>query len=495
VRIIWTAFTIVLLLLQTSSWASDATFTTPSAAAVAAASQQTLSQDALFARCYAHLTRQQVSKTHALRLQVRAGSLTAINACLSLLSNSMFQTGGPNKGKITVDTAETRAIIETMNLFHQSWFPSVDFVAGVPVGECWSDENKKLYDFNEPALHVTRALFDSTSVYKDIVIGTTSMSSIRTNGSNPKNTYTNTDAATFPSVPLMAPETGALLGVKLFTDSERATPLKINAGGVVNTSSGTDAFAHYGAGILGTQTFLQLNSGRAMNETMNGGVHMHRRWAKAVYADLLCRDVPVIRLSDAKLSVQTGSAVTTNTPPFRQGQSCMQCHASMDPMAATVRDLAYSAFGRAGGECAASFSTMFKKGSATQPRESGFVDVDPNFYQRPTYGKLYFRSYDGTLINKEVASLTDLGTALAATNDLYVCAASRYFRYFTGISVNLQDIGDTSLPELSADELYYRNLVISLGIHLKTSQRLDQLVGEIMSSPIYQKSSMRQLSQ
>jgi hypothetical protein len=153
-----------------------------------------------------------------------------------------------------------------------------------------------------------------------------------------------------------------------------------------------------------------------------------------------------------------------------------------------------SEYGRQGGACENAFVAARTSGTGTLPREAGFVDADPNFHQRPAYGRLYFRSYDGTLINKEVKDLSGLGAALADTNDLYVCAASRYFQFFTGIAVNLQDSGDPSLPALSASDMKYRSQVISLGLELKKHQRLDKLIEDILRSPLYQKASMRQLA-
>ena len=107
------------------------------------------------------------------------------------------------------------------------------------------------------------------------------------------------------------------------------------------------------------------------------------------------------------------------------------------------------------------------------------------------------RGYDGTLYSQTISAtndvdgLTQLGQAIANTNDLYTCAASRYFEFLTGISVSLQDVGDPRYSPLSPDDLQYRTIVHQLGISLKTHQNLQQLIREIITLPMYRTRSLR----
>ena len=107
------------------------------------------------------------------------------------------------------------------------------------------------------------------------------------------------------------------------------------------------------------------------------------------------------------------------------------------------------------------------------------------------------RGYDGTLYSQTISAtndvdgLTQLGQAIANTNDLYTCAASRYFEFFTGITVSLQDVGDPRFVPLTQDDLEYRSIVHQLGISLKTHQNLQQLIREIISLPLYKTRSLR----
>ena len=216
---------------------------------------------------------------------------------------------------------------------------------------------------------------------------------------------------------------------------------------------------------------------------------MSRRWSQAVYNNLLCRSLPVLRTGDAALYLETKT--TPATPPFRTSNSCMRCHGGMDPMAGAIRNI-NSATSSDGGTNGLAMVVQTANGGLAP--ESGFVDSDPQFYQRPPNGRLVFRSYDGTFVNIPVNGIGALGTAVASTNDFYVCAAKRYFQFFTGINVNLQDVGDTTNPPLSSEDLAYRNQVIALGLQLKKDQSLPNLIQSIFASSLYRTSSLRSMS-
>jgi hypothetical protein len=129
--------------------------------------------------------------------------------------------------------------------------------------------------------------------------------------------------------------------------------------------------------------------------------------------------------------------------------------------------------------------------STTKAAETTAPDSDSDFGARPTTGRLLYRSYDGTLIDSTVANLTEMGNALANSNDLYVCAAKKYFEYFTGLSVSLQDTGNPTSSILSQADQYYRDEVIKLGLSLKAHGSLKTLVQEILSLDLYQSRSQR----
>ena len=90
-------------------------------------------------------------------------------------------------------------------------------------------------------------------------------------------------------------------------------------------------------------------------------------------------------------------------------------------------------------------------------------------------------------MSQKVNNLQEFGEALAETNDLYACAAKRYFEYFTGIGVSLADLRSPENDiDLTSEQMTQRDFVISLGKKLKKTQSLPELIEEIISSSFYQ---------
>tara|TARA_B100000925_G_scaffold45266_1_gene29524 strand:- start:12322 stop:15237 length:2916 start_codon:yes stop_codon:yes gene_type:complete len=112
-----------------------------------------------------------------------------------------------------------------------------------------------------------------------------------------------------------------------------------------------DLFRSAGGGAMGSHAFVLQNmditfpkvmannlKGSAKNRhrvVSDGSVKIQRRWAKRVLSDFLCREVPVINYDD----LETVYEDTSSSIPFRKSASCMTCHATMDQMAMTARNV------------------------------------------------------------------------------------------------------------------------------------------------------------
>jgi hypothetical protein len=120
-------------------------------------------------------------------------------------------------------------------------------------------------------------------------------------------------------------------------------------------------------------------------------------------------------------------------------------------------------------------------------------NIDPDFANRPAAGVLYYRDYLGNLKNVDVAGVSSLGGAIAQTDDLYICASKRYYKYFLGIDVDTGDIFDPAEPvNLTATDLKHRQNVINLGLQLKSHGSLRTLVQEILNLNEYKESGYGQ---
>ncbi|MCB0363633.1 MAG: hypothetical protein KDD35_12980, partial [Bdellovibrionales bacterium] len=372
-------------------------------------------------------------------------------------------------------------------------------------------------DPDEPSFHLTRLLFYSETPFSSLVTDNRLIRAIRssgvprvgprcqvnkdglqgpTSGTHVLNGYYGSAPVPvngqadmpklMPSIPFS--QTGELLGLDNRTEN-LAFLIPSTALAAVKE---VNFFKTYGGGVLGSPAFI-FNTLAKRNIKTNGELDMHRRWSVAVMTDLLCRDLPAIRLGD-------GSPYLVKNPdaaPFRKMNSCLQCHSTLDRAAGVVRSLS-GVNAASGAFCnqavkSKSDNRLYRINfpmvvhdwptkASSGPVWPDLKDVD--YYQRPSQGVLYYRSYDGKLINIGVSNLDEMGSALANTNDLYVCAAKRYYNMMTGISVSLSDINDPFNPiGLSEEDLFHRNQVIDLGLKLKKHQSLRELIRQIISLP------------
>lgn len=427
----------------------------------------------IFSRCYAHITQMRLPLNHPKRAAVVAGTLSPVAACMEVLTEANLVASGTTEGQIASTISvngvnESLAVLRNFNSLHINFTANSDLGGSVPNGFDRA-HTRTAIDETEYAIHFTRALFTSGVPASEIVSGNSTLEALRSNGNY-------TAGKINPGV-----QVGQFLGVRKM----RTDKLGLSATNYEGTRVNINGYE--GGGVLGTRSYMSLNLGSDYR-TANGGNSLGRRWSKAIFQDLMCRPLPVMRQADATPYVQ--AVTTNNTPSFRRSASCMACHATMDPMAGVARNLSFIIATQDDG---LGGSHLFKH-SVTLGAESGIVDADSSFHRRPPNGTLRYRSYDGTLVDQPLTSIADLGTKLAASNDFYACVASKYFRYFTGIQVNLADLGDPLSPRLSAADLAYRNQVIQMGQRLKTSQNLQSLIRDIISSPTYQRDAYRDVA-
>ncbi len=527
-------------------------------------SQTKLSEVALFHRCYADITGLRPAKSHALLAQVTAGQLSAVNACMQVLDKAIFvpvaqsSLSAADKAKITpANTSasymphvvqnnadpETLAVLNHFNDFHRQFFTIQDFTQS-PNGYLM-----RHHDPTEPALYLTRLLFQPNTPFSEVVTGNYSVRGIRSLGSWVRNFYTGGSTTRNLTIPGTALERGDLWGVSAYAAGNQAW---MADDGSLFTDLNSFDFNHppnttfrtyrsFGGGVLGLQSYLVMNAGfdnitsednpndatERSSGVSNASRRMMRRWSVNNFRDILCRQAPLLRTTDVS-NLVSGYLQTVTDPskqlPFRTSTGCMSCHAALDPMAATVRALFYKESlmpWATPSEVVNNFEstfriTFFTKNSlradaltpvllpAEAPANGEYSNMsrDSSFYRRPSTGDLRYRSYDGSLVWQHFAATGDsdglqkMGQWIAAnSNDLYVCAASKYLKFFTGIEVNLQDPGDPRLPAISAADAHYRDIAVDLGLKLKSSQSLRSLIRDILSSNLYQKRGMRDVAQ
>lgn len=448
----------------------------------ALAASTTLSQLALFHRCYSQITNSRATATDTLTRQVATGQVSAVDACMTVYNSAQLSGSG---NMVLSDTSNKRAtnVLATFHRLHASWFSSKDFQVISWPGH--TGDMMDLYDSTGPALYYTRAAFGSGVRASDPITSPDFLRAIRATAAptvGPQSGHATTDFVF--STPFSFAGTGTLYGAQ----TTNSLVLNYSYGG----NSGTvNLYSTLGGGFMGTQPYINMNlaplSSYGTYRT-DGGLNLHRRYGKNLFKDVLCRDLPVVRESDALPYVDEASPVS-----FRTSAACTKCHVSHDRISMVIRGvhMQYIGQGDPSGNGEALRGGAFARYHAvTKGAESSWSSKpDADFFQRPQTGTLYYRDYNGSLVDQPVADVSDLGQKLAAQDDYYLCLTKRYYRYFLGIDVNIGDIVDPDRKTaLSGPDLAHRNMVIKLGKTLKQSQSIPQLIRSILSLENYKKS-------
>ena len=436
-------------------------------------------QPLLFKRCFSHLTQKFLRPGHPLLQQVKNGDLSALEACSAVLKSAKWD----ESGRTDSEHPDGVAVLRTFHQLHQSFFE--DRAIPVIQNNVRHQATKQIFDPAAPSYYWTRALFASDFDLSSVLNGSSNLRAIRAN-QNPAKGYgkirgkpVEKDRFVFGDS-LKFASRGKLLGVA--KTGKNVWPFgyarangDYKEGRVVTTP-------HYGGGVLGSAVYLLKTVSEEAGFKANGAVQMPRKWSRAVFKDLLCRELPVVRAQDAKSSVRANSEI-----PFRKSSGCVRCHVSMDQAAALLRGFRYRNLG--GGntvpQLGGNFVTLIKPVAGLAPETSWPEAVDPDYFKRPANGHFYFRTSQGELVDKKISSLKQLGQTLSSLQDFYSCAASRYYAYFTGTKVQLADAGDPDTPKLSNKDQLALKKVIELGGSLQKHQSLEQLILEILQSDEY----------
>jgi hypothetical protein len=491
-----------------------------------------LNPEAVFHRCYSHLTGLVAGPDHASLDRVRQGQ-DPVEECLGLFRSTRLA----DSGLLTRDTRETRAILNHFQNLHTSWFRKRWMMDGDILAEHASVID--VHDGTEPAAYFTFGLFGPTPNFRVALTASRGLTAIRDGsvrspelagtyprpsmaywGPDPSSYRHRLDAAQIHFInrtpdPNVANDalygvpvateiitSGQLIGIRPSQRQLLANHLVINpispAADVRDAANSqgfrfpADLFAHFGGGVIGSQPYLLMNFGHPYTTDMNGTNKLPRRWMEAIFSDLLCRKLPVARAGDVARWVD-GQA----SEAFRQNATCVQCHASLDQTALVASHL--RAFATMNGYVEAPrVGVSMVPGTRNQspPAFSGGWPTQPvaNIHQMNVPGALLFRGYDGSLHQAKVTQIASVGEYLAQTDDFHVCAASRYFQHFTGFKVDLYDPGDPQyaqqFSQMTRDARLRRQFVIDLGLELKATNSAASVITRILQSDFYRYSDL-----
>lgn len=430
-----------------------------------------------------HLTQKFPARDNEYRLKVESGEMQPIEACVAILNKTSLSSATPG---VQVDSSDEEQVelINTFHRLHYSWFSNRYYPE---IQDYYIRNIGNVFDASNPALYMTRALLDSSYSFDKIFTGSLTLRGVR-------ETYSQTSSIV--DLPSRTSDNDILQGIeyagggRLLGVEELDEDISYD---VIAETSSTNATliakdpatinTHWGGGVIGSQVYMLQNiQGNSISYKTDGGVSSNRKWSRSVVQDFLCRELPVLRDQDVGDYVLGESSLS-----YRNSKGCVKCHTTIDPMAATTRNVQYIRSGRFydnGG----SYGFLYKRDTTAEDASYFPEEPDSSFYARPTKGHLMLRTYDGELVYKPVANVEELAQELIKLNDPYVCMAKRYFEYFTGISVDMSDIKDPSnnnFPSLSASEQAYRDMVIKLGLKLKEDKDPKNLIKNILNHSVY----------
>ena len=493
---------------------------------LSALSLQSLANDKelkVYFKCYGQFLQERLDiDNDQLAQKIKLGRITGSEACMNLLnradlgSDGIISQDSTNLDEFGFDR-KGQKILKTFNDFHRNWFESYNLNAESFVSAGTVD----VFDSGDMAYYITSTLFggkpysyaittdDSlegvrkskeNGTRKRLLTGNSNLKLIR-GSAKPQSAEEDQYQAWFP--PLV--QLGKLVGIKHrapYSSSEDSSDEnnhqaddRINLAGLGNAddeaANNMNIFRNLGAGAISTPSYLMMNLGTPQGKKTNGGLILHRRLSQSIIRDTLCRELPVIRSIDATKYVDsTGESEL----PFRNGLSCMKCHATMDPMARLVRGVVRDRTARNGGTGKRGFPIQLAYEIATSETEhpnefTGWIDEsDSKFSARPKNGYFLYRTVAGELVKFEERNdrgLAGITEQIVELDDYYMCASKRYLNFFTGIDIPLQDQGDFASIKFNNKDQTYFEFIQKLGQKLKKTQDLKQVIKMIIESNIY----------
>lgn len=468
---------------------------------------QTLSAEAVYRRCYIKFVRNIPNESDPLLLAARNESLTGAEACSQLLRRADWDTNGT---LVRRQEEEARAIVRTFNELHRSWF-SVDSLPSVTASYL-------IHDAEEPALFFTRAAFQPNTPFRSVLTSPSGLMGVRDQATYP-NEISNFMAQTFfrylsgypysesnqfhltvnvltrdPVRGAVSPaqiqrmdlssdqlvEVGHLVGVKpslpLVLPAVQYAAL---ADGEIRKAVGSNMEnhnlrMHFGGGVLGSQAFVMKNVNLGGFVVPRDYELINRRLTAKIFEDLLCHQLPTLSDDDVLAEV-----IPESVHPFQRTSSCMRCHSSIDKAAFGYRNLVTYLTSPGPNKLRQTIGTP-SSGVGRLPTMAGAQ----HFALQPPQGVLHYRDLlTGTLRRAQFGNLNQLGTLLTNHNDFYLCATKRYYRFLTGVNVDVTKLA------VSAQDLVHQQRVRQMAAQLKAHQNVRQLLNDMIASPAFQNTS------
>lgn len=470
-------------------------------------------------KCYAQLTSQRIQPDSEFLERAKTGE-DPVSICMDILDLAKLDSSGKiSANQVNGIGAE---VLNNMHNLHSNFFTNREFNLHTTQA---TRTTSNYFDFTQPAYYITKSLFADNWTYDKAITTETSLQAIRTNNNpdqliwnstnrrtcaetdqskgcarlipkfyNPNSPVSNVAASGLnclsnPSPAscrqykammdfnnLFAP-TGKLIGIQNHPGVIAPHGFFQFQGGEQLVTDHKNGAKNLGAGIIGDPVFVMSNDTNVGGYKANGASSVPRSWAKAVYEDVLCRQLPALRPSDVGF-LQTDNP---QAPSFRNSTSCLRCHSGMDQTAGVIRNLQYlySSSVRSGHYA---FISVRLRPWTISSNEAWRETNDSSWYQKTPFGRLLYRDYEGKLIHQSVNNMQQLGKAISETDDYYLCAAKNYYRHFVNVDLAL---ADPKSPNYVEDAKEHKEELIRIGLKFKEHKSLRLLIEDIFASKLY----------
>lgn len=462
-----------------------------------------ISNEEMYQRCYIRMARKVLDLNDSLFLEVKSRKKTAADACIELFDKAQFNSSGVLTNR---NDPVAKSILRTFHELHHSWFQIKTHTFQVA--------SYLVRDNDEPALYFTRAAFLPNAKFSSVLTHSGGLAGVRDQIGYPNEAnrfksqrilsygsgypyaneldlilaynhiehngekYISSGAKSLRIPANQITEVGELVGVKS-SENIRLPSFRFNSSGIAEvveavkpTMTNFNANTHFGGGVLGSQSFLLNNTNLTSNQLPNDYSIISRRTTNRIFEDILCHELPSLTDEDVLAEVKINSE-----HGFQRTTSCMRCHSSMDGMALGLRNYAV-------------YTSAANPSLQTQTvgvNFSGIAKLTPKsgaktFAVQPPTGSLHYRELLSKNRYKQTfRSLGELGNLLSQQNDFYTCAAKRYYRFFTGINVDLSKRAENELDR------HHQEVVVSLGQQLKTQQSVRSLLYGVFTSEAFRR--------
>lgn len=424
------------------------------------------------------MTNQRAHRTNQILKDVEEGKISGEAGCLKLLKKGLLNS---NNRLPSSNDEESKAVLRSFTKLHMTFF---DRPALVGPNAVYTRVTKDIYDEQSSALFYTKALLGTSNI-QDVLKGSNDLEGVRSMGRNKdvgyssninKSLFTYRSGKNKPKLAVTFVETGELTGVQ---DSREL----IHPNASAFSKSSNNILDSLGGGLLGARSYLLRSLPASNGSAANGANKMNRPWANTVLKDFLCRGLPAVRLTDGQPYKKRDASSA-----FRKSTGCIQCHATMDQLAAGGRGLLLANITR---DNSSNTNPQFRlpyQRKTDKGNAAVWPEIEDALYsRRPPKGALYFRSYTGDLVHEKFSNLSQLAAKILETDDYYACVAKKYYEHFTGVSVSLADINDPfSTVSLNEQDLFHRKQVVKFGENLRETKSTYKLVEEILKSRVYQ---------